>query len=135
MGVCELDTILFVFPGHRLEGASVGVRDGSAGGAERQRAAVPDWSLADPERHQRHAGTLPGHQPGLPPLPCCRALVPGHAERVLGKKVGLRLVPGHTDTGTWPCRASAGDKGWSETATWPYRYWYLAMQSECWGQR
>lgn len=110
MDVCGLDTILFVFPGHRLEGASVGVRDGSACGAERQRAAVSDWSLADPERHQRHAGTPPGHQPGLPPLPCCRALVPGHAERVLGTKVGLRLLPGHTDT-----------------ASWPYEDWYLVI--------
>ena len=97
MDVCGLGNLLFVFAGHRLEGASVGVRDGSAGGAERQRAAVPDWSFADPERHQRHEGAPHGHQPGLPPLPCCRPLVPGHAERVLGTKVGLRLLPGHAE--------------------------------------
>ena len=62
-------------------------------------------------------------------------LVPGHAERVLGTKVGLKLVLGHTDTGTWPCRASAEETGRSETATWPYRYWYLTKQSECWEHR
>ena len=64
---------------------------------------------------------------------------------MLGTKVGLRLLPGHTDTGTWPCRASAGetgrsetgtwpcrasagDKGRSEAATWPYRYCFLAIR-------
>ena len=44
MGTNPVDCFL----GPRLEGPSVGVRDGSASSPERQCAAVPHGSLADP---------------------------------------------------------------------------------------